>query len=88
MIRTQNKGNYEDTLELCKCGKIFNIVVTRGGSGPIEGLGSDFGARLLDDQIRVFISSKIACDILEQIPMLFGTIKEGITDVGIRCISS
>ena len=41
------------------------MVVTRGGSGPGEGSGLDYGVRFLDGHMREFISSEITCGILE-----------------------
>ena len=49
-------------------------------SGAGEGSGSGSGARQLDDQMREFISSEITHCILEQIPVIFGTVKEGILE--------
>ena len=49
------------------------VVSTQGG-----GSGSGFGAKLIDERIREFITSKITHDILHVTPVMFGTIKEGI----------
>ena len=55
-------------------------MVTRGGSCP--GQGSGLGSRVgpLDDWMRELISSEITRIILDQTPMIFGTIKEGIME--------
>lgn len=50
-----------------------------GGSGSSSGSGAS--DEPIDEQIREFISSKITCNILEQGPVIFGIIKEGILEV-------
>ena len=52
-----------------------------GSFGVGEGSGSGLGVRQLDDQTREFISSEITCSILDQTPVIFGTIKEGILEL-------
>ena len=52
-----------------------------GSSGTGEGPGSGFGARQLDEHMREFISSKITRNIIDQTPMIFRTVKEGILEI-------
>ena len=55
------------------------LVVTRGGLGSGEGSGSGSGLEPLGDLMREFILSEITCNIMEQTPVIFNLIKEGIT---------
>ena len=52
-----------------------------GSLGAGEGSDSGYGARQLDEQMREFISAEITCNILDQTPMIFGMVKEGITEI-------
>ena len=52
-----------------------------GSSGAGEGSGSGYGAGQLGDQMKEFILSKIICSIMDQTPMIFGTVKEGILEI-------
>ena len=52
---------------------------SRYGVGEASVLGS--GAEQLDDQTHEFILSEITRNILEQTPVIFGTIKEGIMEL-------
>ena len=51
-----------------------------GTSGAGEGSGLGSGTEQLDDQKREFISSEITCCILDQTPVIFGTVMEGIME--------
>ena len=46
-----------------------------GSSGAGDGSGSGFGFGQLDEQMREFISSEVTYSILDQTPVIFGTIK-------------
>ena len=66
----------------------FRMVVTRhkaGGSRFGSGLGSasgsGTGSEPVDDGLREFIASEITRGILEAIPVIFGSIKEGIIEL-------
>ena len=52
-----------------------------GTSGAGEGSGLGSGTEQLDDQKREFISSEITCCILDQTPVIFGTVKEDILNI-------
>ena len=52
-----------------------------GSSGAGEGSGSGSGTGQLDDKNREFISSDITHCILEQTPVIFGLVKEGILEI-------
>ena len=61
------------------------MVVTRGGSyigvGASGCSGSGSGTGVMDDRMREFISSEVTHNIIEQTPVIFGTIKEGIMEL-------
>ena len=50
-----------------------------GGSG--SGSGSGAGTEPLDERMWGFISSEITCCVLDQISMIFGSVKEGILEI-------
>ena len=50
-------------------------------SGVEEGSGSGFGAGPLDDQMRDFISAEIMRNIIDQTPVIFGSIREAIVEL-------
>ena len=52
-----------------------------GSSGAGEGSGSGSGAEHLDEQTREFFTSEVTRIILEQTPVIFGSIKEGILEL-------
>ena len=52
-----------------------------GGSGTGEGSGSGSGAEQLEERIRELISAKVMCSIVDQTPVIFGTVKEGILEI-------
>ena len=52
-----------------------------GSSGAGEGSGSGSGAEQLDEQTREFFTSEVTRIILEQTPVIFGSIKEGILEL-------
>ena len=56
----------------------FSLVMNtqEGGSGSRSGSGA--GIEPISEQMHEFISSDITCSILEQTPMIFGSVKEGI----------
>lgn len=49
--------------------------------GVGEGLGSGSGVWQLHDQMRVFISSEITHNIIDQTLLIFSTVKEGILEI-------
>ena len=51
------------------------------GSGVREGSGSGLGIEQLKERMREIVSAEITCDILDQTPMIFGTVKEGILEI-------
>ena len=52
-----------------------------GDSCTGEGLGSESGAAQLGEQMREFISAEITRSILDQTPVIFGSVKEGILEI-------
>lgn len=60
------------------CIFIFSMEITGGGSSIGDRSGSGSGSGLLDDQMREFIFSENTRGILEQTPVISGTIKEVI----------
>ena len=52
-----------------------------GSAGAGEGSGSGSGAERMDEQTREFLSSEITRIILEQTPVIFSSIKEGILEL-------
>ena len=61
--------------------RIHTRVRPVGSSGAGEGSGSGSRTEQLDDQTREFISSEITHCILEQNPVIFGTVKEDILEI-------
>ena len=63
----------------------FSMVTLReipdGSTGVGEGSSSCFGAGQCGDRIREFISAEIMCSIIDQTPVIFGSIKEGILEL-------
>lgn len=55
------------------------MVVTTKGSGFGSGLGAD--AELIDKRIHEFIMSETTSRVLDTIPMMFDTIKDGIIEL-------
>lgn len=53
---------------------------TLGGASGF-GSGSGAGTERIDERMREFISLEITHNILEQIPVIFGTVKEGILEI-------
>ena len=51
-----------------------------GGSGAREGSGSGSGAEQLEERMRELISAEVTRSILDQTPVIFGMVKEGIVD--------
>ena len=51
------------------------------GYGYSFGLGSGFGVEPIDERICEFVSSEITCGILDETPIMFGTITEGIMEM-------
>ena len=49
--------------------------------GADEGSGSGSGAEHLDEKTREFLSSEVTCTILDQTPVIFGSIKEGMLEL-------
>ena len=58
---------------------IFSMVVSTcgGGSGSSSGVGTE----LVNERMQEFISLEITHGILEQNPVIFSSIKEGIMEV-------
>ena len=52
-----------------------------GGSGTEEGSNSDSGVEQLEERMREFISTEITRNILDQTPVIFGMVKEGILEI-------
>ena len=52
-----------------------------GGSGAGEGSGLGSGAEQLEERMRELISAEVAHSMLDQTPVIFGTIKEGILEL-------
>ena len=50
-------------------------------SGVEEGSSSGFGAGQLDDQMRDFISAEIMRNIIDQTPVIFGSVREAIVEL-------
>ena len=50
-------------------------------SGIGEGSGSGSGAGQLDDQMRDFISAEITGNIIDQTPVIFGSVREAIVEL-------
>ena len=50
-------------------------------SGVEEGSGSGFRAGQLDDQMRDFISAEIMRNIIDQTPVIFGSVREAIVEL-------
>ena len=64
----------------------FRMVVLRsrpaaGSGGAGEGSGSGSGDERMDEQTREFLSSEITRIIIDQTPVIFGSIKEGILEM-------
>ena len=57
------------------------MVVTQGCCCPSEGSSSGYGVGPFDDHMQEFFLLEITRSILEQTPVIFGTIKEGIMEV-------
>ena len=65
---------------------LYRIIVSPcdrpvGGSGAGEGSGSGLGAKQLGEQMREFISAEITRSILDQTPLICGTLKERILEL-------
>ena len=64
---------------------IFSMVMLRelpvSSSGVEEGSGSGFRAGQLDDQMRDFISAEIMRNIIDQTPVIFGSVREAIVEL-------
>ena len=52
-----------------------------GGSDAGEGSGSGSGAEQLEERMRELISVEVMRSILDQTPVIFGTVKEGILEI-------
>ena len=65
------------------CMLYFSLMMNTQEGGYGYGYGSRSGAcaHSIIDQMREFISSKFTCGILEQTPVIFGMIKEGIREI-------
>lgn len=57
------------------------VMVTRHGSGPSFGIGSGSGVVLSEAELRELLASEILQAILEETPIMFGMIKEGVIDL-------
>ena len=55
-----------------------------GGSGAGEGSGSGSGAEQLEERMRELISAEVTRSILDQTPVIFGMLKEGILEIWMR----
>ena len=51
------------------------------GSGVREGSGSGSATEQLEERMREFVSAEITHNILDQTPVIFGMIKEGILEI-------
>ena len=51
------------------------------GLGVREGSGSGSGTEQLEERMREFVSAEITRGILDQTPVIFGTVKEGILEI-------
>ena len=52
-----------------------------GSIGTGEGSGSGYGIGQLDDQMREFISSEIMCSIIDETPVIFDMVEEGVLEI-------
>ena len=52
-----------------------------GGLGAGEGSGSGSGAEQLEERMRELISAEVTRSILDQTPVIFGMLKEGILEI-------
>ena len=50
-------------------------------SGTAEGSGLGSGAGQLDDQMRDFISTEITRNIIDQTPVIFGSVREAVVEL-------
>ena len=57
------------------------MVINTHTGGSSFGSGSGAGTDPIDEQMWEFIQSEITRNILEQTPMIFGTVKEGIMEI-------
>ena len=58
---------------------LFSMEMRTHGGGSGSGLGA--GTKPIDERMREFLSSEIGCDILEQTPVIFGLVEEGIMEI-------
>lgn len=52
-----------------------------GRSGAGEGSGSGSGAEQFEERMRELISTEVTRSIIDQTPMIFVTVKEGILEI-------
>ena len=55
--------------------------ISVGSSGAREGSGSGSRAGQLEDQMRDFISAEIMRNIIDQTPVIFGSVREAIVEL-------
>ena len=59
----------------------FSLVMSTQEGVSSSGSGSGAGTETISEQMQEFISSEITCGILEQTPLIFGSIKEGVLEI-------
>ena len=64
------------------------MVMSTCGGGSGSGSGSGVGIEPMDEQMRDFISSEITRNILEQTPVIIGSVKEGIMKIFDECLGT
>ena len=57
------------------------MVMSTHGGGSSSGSGLGAGTEAINERMREYISSEITHNILEQTPVIFSTIKDGITNI-------